>query len=594
MADHNTLARDQRKKETWRRIFLCIRPYWLLVLLSFLLAVASTVSTLALPILIGNGVDRIIGPGQVDFEGLKAILARILLVILCAALSLFLMNIVNNRITYHIVMDLRQKAFRHVHVLPLSYLDAHSTGDLISRVVTDVEQFSDGLLLGFTQLFTGVITIAGTLIFLFSLQPLVTLVVLAFTPVSFLAASFISGRTYTYFKKQSEARGSLTDLTNEALGNIKVVQAFGQEQKLSARFDKRNRELSEYSMNATFYSSLTNPTTRFLNSLIYNGVVILGCLLCFLSPFGSAVLTIGQLTSFLSYVKQFSQPFNEITAVLTEFQNSLASAARVFELIDEEPEPADDPDACVLASAKGDVTIRDVSFSYVPERPLIENLNVQVKPGMRIAIVGPTGCGKTTLINLLMRFYDVDSGAVLVDGSDIRRITRSSLRENYGMVLQDTWLRSGTIRENIAYGRPDASDEDVILAAKKAHAHSFIMRMANGYDTVIEENGGSLSAGQKQLLCIARVMLDLPPILILDEATSSIDTRTEIRIQKAFDEMMKGRTSFIVAHRLSTIRDADQILVMRDGHIIEQGDHEGLLAKGGFYADLYRAQFAAG
>lgn len=584
---------DNRKAQTFRRILQCIQPYKGLVLLSFFLAIVSTVSVLALPILIGNGVDRIIGPGQVDFEGLTGILIRLLLLILTAAVSQYLMNTVNNRITYHIVMDLREKAFRHVHVLPLSYLDVHSTGDLISRVVTDIEQFSDGLLLGFTQLFTGVVTILGTLVFMFSLQPLVTLVVLAFTPVSFFVASFISGRTYTYFKGQSESRGRLTDLTNEALGNIKVVQTFGQEKKISAEFDRRNKELSGYSMNATFYSSLTNPTTRFVNSLIYNGVVICGCLLCFMTPFGAEVLTIGGLTSFLSYVKQFSQPFNEITAVLTEFQNSLASASRVFELIDEEPEPADLPDAAVMGTAEGHVDLENVSFSYVPERPLIENLSVHAAPGMRIAIVGPTGCGKTTLINLLMRFYDVNNGAVCVDGTDIRRITRSSLRENYGMVLQDTWLRSGTIRDNIAYGRPEATDEEIIAAAKKAHAHSFIRRMENGYDTVIEENGGNLSAGQKQLLCIARVMLDLPPILILDEATSSIDTRTEIRIQKAFDEMMKGRTSFIVAHRLSTIRDADLILVMKDGHIIEQGNHDTLLASGGFYADLYRSQFAA-
>lgn len=583
--------KKSRRKSTMSRILLCIRPYLPLVILSLVLAVISVFLQLIIPVWIGDGVDAIMGKGSVDFSTLLKIIRKIVICICLTAAAQWIMNHVNNVITYRIVRDLRVQAFHKIHSIPLSWLDTHSSGDLLSRVITDIEQLSDGLLLGFTQLFTGVITIIGTIIFMVSLQPLATLIVVVFTPLSFVIAKFISSHAYSYFQKQSAARGNVTDLTNEMLGGLKVVQTFGHEKKAMDEFSERNHELSGYSLKATFFSSLTNPATRFVNSLIYDGVALAGCLLCFLSPFGGAVMTVGSLTSFLSYVKQYSQPFNDITGVLTEFQNSVASAARVFELLDTKPEPADDSDAVTLEHASGAVKLDHVAFSYVPEKPLIEDLNVNVQPGQRIAIVGPTGCGKTTLINLLMRFYDVDSGSITVDGTDIRHIVRTSLRDNYGMVLQDTWLKSGTIRENISYGKPDATDEEIMAAAKKAYAHSFIMRMPKGYDTEIEENGGNLSAGQKQLLCIARVMLHLPPILILDEATSSIDTLTEIRIQKAFDEMMKGRTSFVVAHRLSTIRDADEILVMRDGHIIEQGNHEQLLQKNGFYKQLYSAQF---
>lgn len=583
--------KKSRRKSTMSRILLCIRPYLPLVILSLVLAVISVFLQLIIPVWIGDGVDAIMGKGSVDFSTLLQIIRKIVICICLTAAAQWIMNHVNNVITYRIVRDLRVQAFHKIHSIPLSWLDTHSSGDLLSRVITDIEQLSDGLLLGFTQLFTGVITIIGTIIFMVSLQPLATLIVVVFTPLSFVIAKFISSHAYSYFQKQSAARGNVTDLTNEMLGGLKVVQTFGHEKKAMDEFSERNHELSGYSLKATFFSSLTNPATRFVNSLIYDGVALAGCLLCFLSPFGGAVMTVGSLTSFLSYVKQYSQPFNDITGVLTEFQNSVASAARVFELLDTKPEPADDSDAVTLEHASGAVKLDHVAFSYVPEKPLIEDLNVNVQPGQRIAIVGPTGCGKTTLINLLMRFYDVDSGSITVDGTDIRHIVRTSLRDNYGMVLQDTWLKSGTIRENISYGKPDATDEEIMAAAKKAYAHSFIMRMPKGYDTEIEENGGNLSAGQKQLLCIARVMLHLPPILILDEATSSIDTLTEIRIQKAFDEMMKGRTSFVVAHRLSTIRDADEILVMRDGHIIEQGNHEQLLQKNGFYKQLYSAQF---
>ena len=583
--------KKSRRKSTMSRILLCIRPYLPLVILSLVLAVISVFLQLIIPVWIGDGVDAIMGKGSVDFSTLLQIIRKIVICICLTAAAQWIMNHVNNVITYRIVRDLRVQAFHKIHSIPLSWLDTHSSGDLLSRVITDIEQLSDGLLLGFTQLFTGVITIIGTIIFMVSLQPLATLIVVVFTPLSFVIAKFISSHAYSYFQKQSAARGNVTDLTNEMLGGLKVVQTFGHEKKAMDEFSERNHELSGYSLKATFFSSLTNPATRFVNSLIYDGVALAGCLLCFLSPFGGAVMTVGSLTSFLSYVKQYSQPFNDITGVLTEFQNSVASAARVFELLDTKPEPSDDSDAVTLEHASGAVKLDHVAFSYVPEKPLIEDLNVNVQPGQRIAIVGPTGCGKTTLINLLMRFYDVDSGSITVDGTDIRHIVRTSLRDNYGMVLQDTWLKSGTIRENISYGKPDATDEEIIAAAKKAYAHSFIMRMPKGYDTEIEENGGNLSAGQKQLLCIARVMLHLPPILILDEATSSIDTLTEIRIQKAFDEMMKGRTSFVVAHRLSTIRDADEILVMRDGHIIEQGNHEQLLQKNGFYKQLYSAQF---
>ena len=591
MNETKTLTAENNKKQTLKRILAYIRPYSPLVICSLLLAVVSVVLQLLIPILIGEGVDQMVARGSVNTEALLQILTKILICIGAAAAAQWLMNHMNNVITYRVVRDLRTRAFNHVHVLPLSYLDVNSSGDTLSRLITDVEQFSDGLLLGFTQLFTGVITIVGTIVFMLTLQPVITGIVVLFTPLSFRVAKLISGKSYRYFKNQSEARGKVTDLTNEMLGNLKIVQSFGREQAVMEEFEKRNRVLGENSLKATFISSLTNPSTRFVNTLIYNGVVFAGCLLCFLTPFGMQAMSIGKLTSFLSYVKQYSQPFNDITAVLTEFQNALASAARVFEILDETPETADDADAITVDHAEGRVNLSDVSFSYLPDKPLIEHLNVDVAAGKRIAIVGPTGCGKTTLINLLMRFYDVNEGSIAVDGTDIRHYRRSSLRSNFGMVLQDTWLKAGTVRENIAYGHPKASMDEVRAAAKKAHADGFIRRMPHGYDTVIEENGGNLSAGQKQLLCIARVMLSLPPILILDEATSSIDTRTEHYIQRAFDEMMKGRTSFVVAHRLSTIRDADEILVMKDGHIIEQGDHETLLAKKGFYSKLYHAQF---
>lgn len=568
------------------KILKSIRPYRLLVVLSLLLAVISVVLTLYIPILTGRGVDRIIDRGLVDFEGLLEIIRNILVCILLTAGSQWLMNHINNKITYHIVQDLRIRAFRHLQKLPLSYIDAHPAGDLISRVITDIEQFSDGLLMGFTQLFTGVVTIAGTILFMLSIHPLITLVVVVLSPLSFLIAGFISKRTFSMFRKQSETRGELTALTDEMLGNLKTVIAFDHQEEARKEFEEINGRLAGYSLKATFFSSLTNPATRFMYSAIYAGVTIAGCF----TVIGGG-LSVGQLSSFLSYTNQYTKPFNEITGVITEFQNSLASAGRVFELLDQEILPDDEAQAS-LGQVRGQVDLEHVFFSYTPAKKLIEDFNLHVKPGQRIAVVGPTGCGKTTLINLLMRFYDTDSGAIRVEGQDIRKVSRQSLRSNYGMVLQETWLKSATIRENITYGCPGAAEEDIIRAAKKAHAHSFIMRLPAGYDTVIGEEGGSLSQGQKQLLCIARVMLRLPPMLILDEATSSIDTMTEIRIQKAFAEMMKGRTSFIVAHRLSTIREADVILVMKDGHILEQGDHETLLKQGGFYAELYNSQFA--
>ena len=503
------------------------------------------------------------------------------------AISQWLMNHINNIITYRVVKDIRTKAFGHLEVLPLSYIDSHPSGDIISRIIADIDQFSEGLLMGFTQFFTGVMTILGTLLFMVSINPLITLVVVVLTPVSLFVASFIAKKTYVMFKHQSETRGELTTLTDEMLGNMKVVQAFGYQKEAEERFHKINNKLAGYSLRATFFSSITNPATRFVNSLVYAAVGITGAYAVI-----RGFMTVGQLTSFLSYANQYTKPFNEISGVVTELQNALASAARVFELIDEKTILEDKKDATVLENVKGQVEIERVNFSYTPDRPLIEDLNLSVKPGERVAIVGPTGCGKTTVINLLMRFYDVNSGSIKVEGKDIRDVTRKSLRTSYGMVLQETWLKSGTIRDNIAYGRPEATEEEIVNAAKEAHAHSFIKRMPNGYDTVISEDGGNLSQGQKQLLCIARVMLCLPPMLILDEATSSIDTRTEIRIQKAFAAMMKGRTSFIVAHRLSTIREADVILVMKDGHIIEQGTHETLLAQNGFYANLYNSQFA--
>ena len=580
--------KDNKNIQTMKRILHYIRPHTGLVILSLILSVLTVGLTLYIPILTGRGVDYIVGEGQVDFSGLMAVITGIVISISITALAQWIMNHINNKITYRIVKDLRIQAFNHLQELPLSYVDRHSSGDLISRIVTDIDQFSDGLLLGFTQLFTGVATIAGTILFMLSINPWITLIVVILSPLSFVIADFISKKSFTMFKKQSETRGELTGFTNEMLGGLKVVQAFDHQEEAKAEFDEINKRLSEYSLKATFFSSITNPATRFMYSAIYAGVAIAGC---FSAIAGG--LSVGQLSSFLSYTNQYTKPFNDITSVLTEFQNSIASAARVFALIDEPSAPAEPQDAIVLTQPEGRILLENVDFSYTPEVPLIQNLNLSVKSGQRIAIVGPTGCGKTTLINLLMRFYDVQKGSIKVDGHDIRQITRQSLRTSYGMVLQETWLRSASIRDNIAYGRPDASDEEIIAAAKKAHAHSFIQRMPDGYDTIISEGGGNLSQGQRQLLCIARIMLCLPPMLILDEATSSIDTMTEIRIQKAFETLMKGRTSFVVAHRLSTIQTADVILVMNQGHIIEQGTHEELLAKNGFYANLYNSQFAA-
>ena len=578
----------QKHKSTIKRILAYIGHYKWGVLASLVLAAITVASTLYLPVLIGYAVDCIVCAGHVDFTKLTGILGKMAVMIAITAISQWLMNHINNVITYRVVKDIRTKAFDHLEILPLKYIDSHPSGDVVSRIIADIDQFSEGLLMGFTQLFTGVITILGTLGFMFSINPLIAVVVVCVTPVSLVVASFIAKKTYVMFKAQSETRGELTSLVDEMLGNQKVVQAFGHEDEAQESFEEINERLRGYSLKAIFFSSITNPATRFVNSLVYASVGVAGA---FAAVRG--YLSVGQLSSFLSYANQYTKPFNEISGVVTELQNALASAARVFALIDEEPITPDDADAVDLKQAEGSVELDHVNFSYVPEKSLIEDFNLSVKPGQRIAIVGPTGCGKSTVINLLMRFYDVKSGAVRVDGNDVRHMTRRSLRANYGMVLQETWLKSGTIRDNIAYGKPDATDEEIIRAAKEAHAHSFIKRMPEGYNTVITEDGGNLSQGQKQLLCIARVMLCLPPMLILDEATSSIDTRTEIRIQKAFATMMKGRTSFIVAHRLSTIREADVILVMRDGHIIEQGNHESLLAKNGFYAQLYNSQFAA-
>lgn len=580
---------DNKKssRKVMRRILACIRPHRGLVVLSLLLSVTTVVLTLYIPILTGHGVDKIVGKENVDFNGLVSIIVTILLCIAMTAVCQWFMNHINNKITYRVVKDLRIRAFSHLQVLPLSYVDSHSSGDLISRIITDIDQFSDGLLLGFTQLFTGIITILGTILFMLSINPYITLVVVVLSPLSFLIANFISKRTFTMFKMQSEARGELTGFTNEMLGGIKVVQAFDHQAEAQEKFEEINKRLSGYSLRATFFSSITNPATRFMYSAIYAGVAIAGCFAVI-----GGMLTVGQLSSFLSYTNQYTKPFNDITGVITEFQNSLASAARVFELIDQPSIPEDKVDAVQLAAPEGQVTMQDVCFSYVRDVPLIEHLNLDASPGHRIAIVGPTGCGKTTLINLLMRFYETGSGIIKIDGTNIRDITTRSLRAAYGMVLQETWLKAASIRDNIAYGKPDATEEEIVRAAKEAHAHSFIMRMPDAYDTVIAEGGSNLSQGQKQLLCIARVMLCLPPMLILDEATSSIDTMTEIRIQKAFEKMMEGRTSFVVAHRLSTIKSADMILVMDKGHIIEQGSHEELLKKGGFYARLYNSQFA--
>lgn len=579
--------KDKKNQETIKRILLYIRQYKWRVGLSLCLALFIVSLTLYVPILIGQAVDLIVGPGQVGFAGLTRILAKIGGAVAATALAQWLMNHINNQITYQVVMDIRTQAFERLEHLPISYLDSHTSGDVLSRVITDVDQFSEGLLMGFTQLFTGVMTIGGTLLFMLSVNPWITAVVVILTPLSLLVAGFIAKKTYTMFQHQSETRGELTGLVDEMLGNLKVVQAFGYGEEAQKKFEAINGRLAGYSLKATFFSSITNPATRFVNSMVYAAVGITGsCAAIY------GMISIGQLTSFLSYANQYTKPFNEISGVVTELQNALVSASRVFALIDQEPETEDKKNALDLKQAEGRIELKDVEFSYTPEKKLIEQFNLQVEPGKRIAIVGPTGCGKTTIINLLMRFYDVNSGSITVDGQDIRDVTRKSLRSNYGMVLQETWLKSGTIRENIAYGKPDASMEEIVRAAKEAHADSFIRKMPDGYETVIGEDGGNLSQGQKQLLCIARVMLCLPPMLILDEATSSIDTRTEIRIQKAFAKMMEGRTSFIVAHRLSTIKEADWILVMRDGHIEEQGKHEELLEKGGFYASLYNSQFA--
>lgn len=577
------------KGSTIKKVLKFIGKYKYLLFLAVLFAAVSASLMLYVPILVGSAIDFIVAKDNVDFNSVFTILLKVGVIVGAAALLQWLMNTVNNRITYHVVRDIRNEAFKKIEKLPLGYIDSHSYGDIVSRVITDVDTFADGLLMGFTNLFTGVVTILGTLVFMLTINVKITLVVVLLTPVSMLVAKFITTRTYSMFTKQSETRGEQTAFIDEMIGNQKVVSAFAHEDENLEKFDEINNRLEKYSLKATFYSSLTNPGTRFVNGLVYAGVALTGAF----SAIGVApAITVGGLVSFLSYANQYAKPFNEISGIITELNNALACADRVFELIEQTPEIPDAENAAVLKDVKGDITLKDVKFSYVPEQKLIENLNLNAKSGMRVAIVGPTGCGKTTLINLLMRFYDVTGGSVSVDGKDIRNVTRDSLRQNFGMVLQETWLDEGTVRDNIAFGNPDASLDEVIAAAKAAHAHSFIKRLPNGYDTVIGEDGGNLSQGQKQLLCIARVMLCLPPMLILDEATSSIDTRTEQRIQKAFAKMMNGRTSFIVAHRLSTIREADVILVMKNGNIIEQGNHDELLQKGGFYAELYNSQFA--
>ena len=581
------MKKQAGQKEIIKKVLEYIRPQWFRVLLSLLMAVISVALTLYLPVLTGRVVDHILGPGKVEFTEIFAILRTMLIAILLTAAAQWIMNIANNRIVYTVTRSIREEAFQKIEILPLKYLDGHSTGEIVSRIIADVDQFADGLLMGFTQLFTGVATIVGTLFFMLSVNAGITVVVVVLTPISLFVANFIAKRTYSMFKLQSATRGEQTALINEMIENQKVVQAYGQEKKVQTRFDEINGRLEKYSLRAIFFSSITNPATRFVNSLVYTGVGLTGA---FAAVRG--VMTVGQLSAFLSYANQYTKPFNEISGVITELQNAIACAGRVFELIDEEPQiPDPEPAKPLPEDDMGHVSLEHVAFSYTPEKKLIEDFNLDVKKGEMVAIVGPTGCGKTTLINLLMRFYDVDSGSIRIGGTDIRDMKRETLRSGFGMVLQDTWLRSGTIRDNIRMGRPTATDEEIIQAAKKAHAHSFIRRLPEGYDTMITENGGNLSQGQKQLLCIARVMLALPPMLILDEATSSIDTRTEIRIQKAFNTLMEGRTSFIVAHRLSTIRNADVILVMRDGNIVEQGTHKELLARNGFYAEIYNSQF---
>ena len=575
----------QQRKATLNRVLRKIRPYSAFVVCSLLVAAVSVAAQLYIPILCGDAIDKMLGKGNVDLAGVLRIAVSILVVAAVAALAQWLLSVCNNRITFSVSRDLRNEALRKIQTLPLSYLDSHPSGDIVSRMVADVDTFADGLLMGFTQLFSGILTIFGTLLFMLRENVPITLVVVCITPLSLVVAGFLAKRSYGYFQSQSTVRGKQTALVNEMIEGQKVVQAFGHEAESLAAFDEVNGQLQDVSLKAIFFSSLTNPATRFVNNIVYAGVGLVGALYAVRGG-----ITIGQLSVFLSYANQYTKPFNEISGVVTELQNALACAARVFELLDAEDQVPEAENAAAL-QPDGHVQLQDVSFRYLPDRPLIEGLSLDVQPGQRIAIVGPTGCGKTTLINLLMRFYDANSGSIKVSGTDIRDVTRASLRGSYGMVLQDTWLRAGTVRENIAYGKPDATMDEVIAAAKAAHAHSFIRRLPDGYDTVIAEDGGNISQGQKQLLCIARVMLCLPPMLILDEATSSIDTRTEVRIQKAFARMMQGRTSFIVAHRLSTIREADVILVMKDGHIVEQGNHDQLLAQGGFYAKLYNSQF---
>lgn len=579
--------KKEKQTQTIIKILKYIRRYWGFLGISILLSAVTVACSLYLPLLTGDALDFIIEKGLVDFAGILEILKRMGIMVLLTALAQWIMNVCNNKLTYNVIRDVRKEAFEKLERLPLKYLDAHAHGEVVSRLITDVDQFADGLLMGFTQFFSGILTIFGTLFFMFAISGRITAAVVILTPISLVVSSFIAKKTFSMFKLQSETRGEQTSFIEEMVGNQKVVQAFSREDEALETFDEINGRLEKCSLKAIFFSSITNPSTRFVNSLVYATVAVVGAFLAI-----SGGISIGNLSALLAYANQYTKPFNEISGVVTELQNALACARRVFELMEEEPEIPDAIDAVVLEETNGEVTLENVAFSYVPEQKLIEDLNLKVKPGQRIAIVGPTGCGKTTLINLLMRFYDVKEGAIRVNDIDIRDMTRKSLRNNYGMVLQETWLRSGTIRDNIVMGKPDATDEEVIAAAKASHAHSFIKRLPNGYDTIVTEDGGNLSQGQKQLLCIARVMLCLPPMLILDEATSSIDTRTEIKIQEAFAHMMQGRTSFIVAHRLSTIREADVILVMKDGNIIEQGKHDELLMKNGFYAELYNSQFA--
>ena len=588
------MSRTQTKarRGTWRKVLRLLRPYGFFIALTILLSAGTVGMTLYVPVLIGRAIDCIVAPGRVDWQTMTAILVRIGALVLGAALLQWLGALVNNRVTYHVVRDVRRQAFRHLQVLPLSYLDAHSVGSVVSRIIADVDQFSDGLLLGFTQLFTGALTIVGTLGFLVAIRPAVAAAVFLLTPLSIVAARYIATHSYRFFRTQSEIRGAQTAHIEEWLGGQKTVKAFGQEENGTRRFDAINDELEKASLRAIFYSSLTNPTTRFVNNLVYAAVALIGGLLCVATAGTAAPFTVGSLSALLAYANQYTKPFNEISGVVTELQNALACADRVFELIEEDAQTPDASDAKRLTDVAGNVSLENVSFRYVPDRPLIEGLDLAVLPGQRVAIVGPTGCGKTTLINLLMRFYDVDGGVIRVEDTDVRCVTRRSLRQSFGMVLQDTWLRSGTIRENLTLGKPDATDGEVEEACRAAPADGFIRRLPQGYGTGIGEDGGMLSQGQKQLLCIARIMLCLPPMLILDEATSSIDTRTEAKIQQAFAAMMRGRTSFIVAHRLSTIREADVILVMRDGKVVETGDHETLLRRDGFYAKLYNSQFA--